>query len=59
MKKVFALLAISGMAMFYACGNKEEAKTEAPAQDSAAAQTTAPAQDTAHHAAAAQDTAHH
>jgi hypothetical protein len=52
MKKVLALVAISGMATFYACSNSEKQEETTTEQTSAPADSTqqaAPA-DTAHHA---------
>ncbi|MCX7729033.1 MAG: hypothetical protein N2203_06150 [Bacteroidia bacterium] len=57
MKKVFALLAISGITAFYACSNAEKKEetteqttTEQTQQTTAPADSTAAPADTAHHA---------
>lgn len=59
MKKVFALLAISGMTAFYACSNaeKQEETTTEQTTTEQTQETAAPADSTAQTAPA--DTAHH
>jgi hypothetical protein len=62
MRKVIALLAISGMTAFYACSNaekQEETTTEqTTTEQTTTEQTTAPADSSAQQSAPA-DTAHH
>lgn len=55
MKKLFALLAVSGMAAFYACGGAEKHEENTTEQTQTEQTTTAPA-DSSNHAAA--DTTH-
>jgi len=57
MKKVIALLAISGMTAFYACSNAEK-QEETTTEQTTTEQTTAPADSSAQQSAPA-DTAHH
>ncbi|RME17673.1 MAG: hypothetical protein D6799_03665 [Bacteroidetes bacterium] len=57
MKKVIALIAISGMTAFYACSNAEKQEETTTTEQTTTEQTTAPADSAAQTAPA--DTAHH